>query len=154
LLEEIEMREIDEDRARCHNTRAGMIEALKIVQRRRGWISDDVLYELSAHLGVPPGELDSVATFYNLIFRKPVGRHRILICDSVTCWVMGEEDLKRRLSEKLGIAPGETTRDGRFTLVPNACLGVCDRAPAIMIDDDLHTGLTPAQLDAILGRYE
>jgi NADH-quinone oxidoreductase subunit E len=154
MLNENEIMEIDRELARCRNKRAGCIEALKTVQKHRGWISDDAIKELSAHLEMTPDELDGVATFYNLIFRKPVGRHVILICDSVVCWMTGGEILKKHLYDRLGIAPGETTADKRFTLIPNACLGTCDRAPALMIDDQLYTELTPERLDAILDSYK
>jgi len=98
--------------------------------------------------------LDSVATFYNLIFRKPVGRHIILLCDSISCWVMGYENIKEQLSAKLKIGYGETTIDGKFTLLPNPCLGTCDCAPALMIDKDLYRNLTVERLDEILSKYE
>jgi NADH-quinone oxidoreductase subunit E len=154
MLNEHEIREIDLELARCRSRRAGCIEALNALQRLRGWVSDEAIKDLSAHLGMTPDELDSVATFYSLIFRKPVGRHVILICDSVVCWMTGGELLKKHLLDMLGIAPGETTADNRFTLVPNACLGICDRAPALMIDDRTYTDLTPEKLDAILDTYE
>jgi NADH-quinone oxidoreductase subunit E len=154
VLSEIERKEIDENMACSRNRSACVIEALKTIQKHRGWVSDEALREVSAYMGVTADELDSAATFYNLILRRPAGRHVIRICDSVTCWVTGEEGLVKRLREKLGITPGETTRDGRFTLVPIACLGICDRAPALMIDDDTHTGVTPEKLNAILDRYE
>jgi len=100
-----------------------------------------------------PAELDSVATFYNLIFRRPVGRHVILVCDSISCWVMGYEGIRDRLFDKLSIKYGQTTEDGRFTILPNCCLGTCDRAPALMIDNDLYRDLTVEQLDEILEKY-
>jgi NADH-quinone oxidoreductase subunit E len=154
VLSEIEMKEIDENLACSRNRSSCVIEALQTIQKHRGWVSDEALQELSAYMGVTADELDSAATFYNLILRRPAGRHVIRICDSVTCWVTGEDELVKRLHEKLGIALGETTGDGRFTLVPIACLGICDRAPALMIDDDTHTGVTPEKLDAILDRYK
>ena len=98
-------------------------------------------------------DLDSVATFYNLIYRKPVGRHVILLCNSVSCWILGYERLRQRLGERLGIQLGETTPDGRFTLLPIVCLGTCDHAPALMIDNDLHRDLTPESVDRILEEY-
>ena len=88
-----------------------------------------------------PDELDGVATFYNLIFRKPVGRHVIMLCDSVSCWIMGYERLRAQPDDAAGHRLGETTADGRFTLLPIVCLGACDHAPAMMIDDDLHGDL-------------
>jgi NADH-quinone oxidoreductase subunit E len=99
-------------------------------------------------------ELDSVATFYNLLFRQPVGRHVILLCDSISCWVMGYENIRAELESRLQIGYGQTTKDGRYTLLPNCCLGTCDCAPAFMIDNDLYRNVTPDQLDGILAKYQ
>jgi NADH-quinone oxidoreductase, E subunit len=133
--------------------KSACIEALKVIQRHRRWISDESLREVAAYMEMTPDELDSVATFYNLLFRKPVGRHIILLCDSISCWVMGYDRIRDHLVEKLGIKYGETTSDDRFTLLPNCCLGTCDTAPALMIDSDLYKNVTIEQLDGILGRY-
>ena len=97
-----------------------------------------------------PDELDGVATFYNLIFRKPVGKHVILVCDSVSCWIMGYEEVRSHLLNRLGIQFGQTTGDGRFTLLPVPCLGACDQAPAMMVNDKLYGNLDPAKIDEIL----
>lgn len=134
--------------------KAAGIEALKIVQEHRRWVSDESLHDVAAFMNMSPEELDSVATFYNLIFRKPVGRHVILLCDSISCWVMGYESILKHLTKHLGIKYGETTTDGRYTLLPNCCLGTCDCAPALMIDDDLYRNLTTEKLDEILEKYE
>lgn len=132
---------------------AACTEALRIVQEHRGWIDDESLREIAEFLEMSPDELDSVATFYNLIHRRPVGRHVIRICSSVSCWVMGYDTLRDRLLKHLGVAPGETTPDGRFTLIPNQCLGTCDRAPAFLVDTDLYQNVDPDGIDAILQRY-
>jgi NADH-quinone oxidoreductase subunit E len=153
MLTEEERREIEAELTHYQQKRAVCIEALKIVQRHRGWVSDDAIRDLAEHLEMTPDELDSVATFYNLIFRRPVGKHIILICDSVTCWILGYERLRQHLTARLGIQLGETSADGRFTLLPIVCLGTCDHAPALMIDDDLHRDLEPAELDEILAKY-
>ncbi|HSB51871.1 MAG TPA: NADH-quinone oxidoreductase subunit NuoE [Dissulfurispiraceae bacterium] len=153
MLSQKERTEIAEVLSHHEHRRAACFEALSIVQRHRGWVQDESLREIAELLGMTPDELDSVATFYNLIFRKPVGRHVILICDSVSCWVMGYRGLEEHLKARLGIDFGETTADGRFTLLPNACLGVCERAPAMMIDEDLHTDLHPEKIDQILEKY-
>ena len=129
------------------------IDALKIVQKHRGWISDEALRDIGELLQMSPADLDGIATFYNLIFRRPVGRHVIYVCDSVSCWIMGCERHFAQLSARLGAKPGETTTDGRFTLVPIVCLGACDHAPALMIDQDLHLDVDPAGLDRILEGY-
>jgi NADH-quinone oxidoreductase subunit E len=129
------------------------LEALKIVQRRQRWVSDDDLRDVAALLEMTPAELDGVATFYSQVFRQPVGEHVIRLCDSVSCWIMGEIALQEHLSQLLGIRTGETTPDGRFTWLPVSCLGVCEQAPAMMLDDTLYTQLTPEDLEAIVQRY-
>ena len=134
--------------------KAAVSEALKIVQGQRGWISDESVQAIADYLEMSPAEVDSVATFYNLIFRKPVGRHVILLCDSISCYVLGYQKLYRALQEQLGVKFGETTGDQRFTLLPNACLGCCDRAPALMVDEDLYQDVTEEQLGEILGKYQ
>jgi NADH-quinone oxidoreductase subunit E len=152
MLTAEEKREIAEEQGRYPDRRAACVEALKIVQRQRGWISDDTLQELAAHLGMTADELDAVATFYNMIFRRPVGRHVIFLCDSVSCWVMGLERLRAHLKERLGVDFGETTGDEEYTLLPIACLGACDHAPVLLLDEELHDELTPKKLDVLLGR--
>ena len=154
MLTPEEKREIEAELQRYPQKQAACVEALKVIQRHRGWVSDESIEDVAALLEMTPDELDSVATFYNLIFRQPVGRHVILLCDSVSCWIMGYERLYERLATRLGIKLGETTADDRFTLLPIPCLGTCDHAPALMIDDDLYRDLAPEQLDAILERYE
>lgn len=133
--------------------RGACIEALQIVQRHHSWVSDDDLKDLARLLQMTTDELDGVATFYNLIFRKPVGRHVILLCNSISCWIMGYERLREQVTARLGIAFGETSADGRFTLLPNVCLGACDHAPAMMVDEDLYGDVSPATLDPILHQY-
>lgn len=154
MLTQEEIKEIDHAIAEVPHKKAACIEALKIVQSHRKWVSDDSLKEIAAYIEMSPDELDSVATFYNLIFRKPVGRHIILVCDSISCWVMGYENIKTYLSQRLKIEYGGTTDDGKFTMLPNPCLGTCDCAPALMIDGDLYRNLTLNQLDELLDKYE
>jgi NADH-quinone oxidoreductase subunit E len=129
------------------------VEALKIVQRHHGWVSDERLKSLATVLEMTPDELDGVATFYNLIYRKPVGRHVVLLCNSISCWIMGYEQMRAHMKARLGVDLGQTTADQRFTLLPIVCLGACDHAPTMMIDDDLHQDLTPGTADGILERY-
>ncbi len=154
MLTEDEKKEIDEHLKDYPTKRAGCIEALKIVQRNKRWVSDESLKDIADYLDMTVDELDSVATFYSLVFRKPVGRHVILVCDSISCWIVGYLKIYEYLQQRLGISFGETTEDDRFTLLPIPCLGTCDHAPALMIDDDLHRDLSPDKLDAILEKYE
>jgi NADH-quinone oxidoreductase subunit E len=153
MITQEEKKEIEEEIKKAPTKKAAVIDVLKVVQRHRGWVPDDALEEAADMLGMTPAEVDSVATFFSLIFRRPVGNHVILVCDNVSCWLVGYEDVKQHLTERLGISLGETTKDGRFTLLPSACLGVCEEAPAMMINDDLYTNLTPSLVDEILQKY-
>ena len=153
MLTDAERQEIESHVAEYPYKRAACIEALKIVQRERGWVSDENLKDIAALLEMTPSELDNVATFYNLIFRKPVGKRVILLCDSVSCWLMGYERMREHLNERLEIDFGETTADGEFTLLPMVCLGDCDHAPVMMVGNDLHNNLDPEKIDQILERY-
>ena len=135
------------------DARAASIAALKIVQRRHGWVPDEAIAEIGRVLGIPASDVEGVATFYSLIFRQPVGRHVIKICDSVACFLTGYGGVKEALSRELGIGLGETTRDGRFTLLPICCLGACDKAPVLMIDDDTHPDVGAPDVARLLERY-
>ncbi len=154
MLSEAEQQEIESAFKEYTYKQAACVEALKIVQRRRGWISDADIKDIAELLGMTPDELDGVATFYSLIFRRPVGRHVILMCDSVSCWITGHERVFEHLKAKLGIAFGETSTDGRFTLLPIACIGACDQAPAMIIDNTVYGDLDENKIDEILSGYE
>lgn len=154
MLSKEERQEIEKELPQYPYKHNGCIDALKIVQRhRQGWVSDEAVRDIAAFLGMTPDAVDSVATFYNLIFRRPVGRHKIFVCDSVSCWIMGYEQIRQRLVERLGIDLGGTTRDDQFTLLPIQCLGTCDHAPAMIVDEQLYQNLTPEGLDEILRQY-
>jgi len=154
MLTEQEIQRINAELAHSLTKQAASVEALRIVQKHRGWVSDEMLRETAALLDMTTAELDAVATFYNFILRKPVGRHVIYICDSISCWVVGFDPLYDELTRKLGIRFGETTTDNRFTLLPASCLGACDRAPVMMVDDNLYGPVTTAMVDEILERYK
>jgi len=154
MLSEQEKIEIEEHLKEYPYKQAACIEALKVVQKHRRWVSDDGVKAVAEILEMTPHEVDSIATFYNLIYRRPVGRHVILLCDSVSCWVMGYEKILEHFKNKFGISFGETTADDRFTLLPVPCLGTCDHAPALMIDNDLFRDLKTETLDDILKNYK
>jgi NADH-quinone oxidoreductase subunit E len=111
MLTDEEKREIEEEVGKYLTRRAAGPEALKIVQRHRGWVSKETLKEVARYLEMTDDELDGVATCYNFIFRKPVGRHIIVLCDSVSCWILGYEHILRHLEQRLGIHLGQTTSD-------------------------------------------
>jgi NADH-quinone oxidoreductase subunit E len=154
MLSAEERSEIEAEAPRYPNRQALCIDAMKILQKHRGWVSDEALSDIGELLGMSPDDLDGVATFYNLIFRRPVARHVIYLCDSVSCWIMGCGRLFRHLKDTAGLDPGATTPDGRFTLLPIVCLGACDHAPVMMVDSDTHLDLDPAKVDSILERYK
>ncbi|MEQ1438083.1 NADH-quinone oxidoreductase subunit NuoE [Fontimonas sp. SYSU GA230001] len=156
MLSKEEIAEIEHELSHYEQPAAATIEALKIVQKHRGWVSDEAVADIADKLGSTPATVDAVASFYNLIYRRPVGRHVIHVCDSVSCWMLGQPRLTDLLKARLGIGYGQTTADGRFTLLPICCLGTCDRAPAMMIGPDTHRDLESvdaARLDSILERY-
>lgn len=148
-----ERHEIEEEMHHYPDPRAASIGALKVVQKHRGWVPDEAIAPVAKMIGTDAADLEGVATFYSLIFRQPVGRHVITVCDSISCHLTGYDELREALQAKLGIRLGQTTPDQRFTLLPICCLGACDRGPTMMIDEDLHGDVMPAQLDTILGTY-
>ena len=152
-LSDDERREIDAALPHYPDRRAAAATAMRLVQQRRRWLSDEALADLGDYLGMSVEELDSLATFANMLFRRPVGRHIVLVCDSFACWSLGYAELREAIETQLGVGLGETTSDGRFTLLPIVCLGACDRGPALMVDADLHGPVAPAEVGAILEAY-
>ncbi len=142
FLTEQEIAEIESEISHLPNRPSAAIDALKIVQSYRGWISDESLNAIAKLLDMSAGELDGIATFYNLIYRQPVGEKVILYCDSVSCWLMDGDVVCEKIKQKLNIDYGETTADNKYTLLPVTCLGDCDHAPAMMVGDELHHDLT------------
>jgi NADH-quinone oxidoreductase subunit E len=153
MLTEEEKKEILEEVKQYPYPAVACIDALKIVQHHRGWVSDESVRDVAQVLGISVEEVDAVATFYSRIYRKPVGRNVILICDSVSCMIMGYGSLYEYLSKKLGIIFGETTSDERFTLLPISCLGDCDHAPALMINNEHYNNLTVEKVEELLASY-
>lgn len=134
--------------------RAASIDALKIVQANHRWVPDGAIAAIARVLGIPASDVEGVATFYNLIFRQPVGRHVITVCDSISCFLTGSEDLIAAMKLKLGIELGQTTPDDRFTLLPICCLGNCDKGPTLMIDRDTYGSVAIHQIDELLEQYK
>ena len=153
-LSDEERHEIEHELTHYPYGRAASIEALKIVQKHRGWVPDGAIPEIAKVIGIPAAELDGVATFYSLIFRQPVGRHVIKLCDSLSCHLTGYDEVKLAIEKKLGIGYGQTTADRRFTLLPICCLGACDKGPVLMIDDDTHGDVAVANIDKMLEAYQ
>jgi NADH-quinone oxidoreductase subunit E len=152
-LSETERSAIEHEMHHYEDPRAASIEALKIVQKQRGWVPDGAIHAIAEVLGIPASDVEGVATFYSQIFRSPVGRHIIRVCDSMTCFIGGHENVLGAIQQQLGIVPGQTSSDGRFTLLPVCCLGNCDKAPALMIDDDTFGNVSVDGVAKLLEDY-
>ncbi|MCK9376288.1 MAG: NADH-quinone oxidoreductase subunit NuoE [Syntrophobacterales bacterium] len=120
------------------------------VQRHYGYLTDEGLDEAAALLSMTPLELEELATFYDFIYREPVGRFVLHVCDGVVCWMFHEGSLFDYMCRKLGVCAGEVSADGMFTVLPTACIGYCDHAPAMVVNGQFYGDLTPERIDEIL----
>ncbi len=134
----------------AHSPREALVDVIMGYQQHSGWLDDEGVRNIAEITGVSPLQIEELATFYNLIFRELVGKKVILICDSISCSMMGSEKLVDHLKKKLNVELGGTTYDGMFTLLPICCLGNCGEAPAMLIGEKLYGNLTPEKIDRIL----
>lgn len=131
---------------------AALLPVLKLTQQEFGCIGEDEEKRVSELLDVSPIRVHEVVTFYTMFNRRPIGKYHIQICSNLSCSLMGAENLIAYLSKKLGIQAGETTPDNKFTLSTVECLGACEQAPCMMVNDDYFGYLDPKKIDDILGR--
>jgi NADH-quinone oxidoreductase subunit E len=136
--------------AAAEHPRELAVDIIFALQERCGYVSDELLQEAAELLGMTPLELEEIATFYEFIYREPVGKYVIHVCDGVVCWMQNHQSVLHEVSARLGIQLGETTPDGLFTLLPACCIGYCDRAPAMMINRKVYGELTPERIDYLL----
>ncbi len=130
--------------------REAAVDVMKELQRHYGWLTDEAVDEAAEILGLSPLQVEELATFYEMIYRRPVGKRVIHACDSISCWSVGCDEIMEYLKRRLGVEPGGTSEDGMFTLVPCACLGNCGEGPTMMIGDNLYGRLTPERVEEIL----
>jgi NADH-quinone oxidoreductase subunit E len=130
------------------------VDVMFALQEYYGYLSDEAVEAAAELMGMSPLEVEQLATFYSFIYREPVGRYVIHVCDSVVCWLEGYGSIAEYISSKLGIRMGETTADGLFTLLPVCCVGYCDMAPAMLINRKVYGNLTPRKIDEILDNIE
>jgi NADH-quinone oxidoreductase subunit E len=131
---------------------AALMPLLWLCQERWGWISSGMIAAIADRLELSAAFVEGVTSFYTMYLRKPPGKYLLQVCTTISCQLCGTPDLVEHLRNKLGIDFGETTEDGRFTLVDVQCLGACGEAPTIQINDDYHTDLTVEKLDRLLDR--
>jgi NADH-quinone oxidoreductase E subunit len=143
-------RELDAVVARYPKREAAMLPVLTRLQAERGFLSDDTLREVASYLEVTEAAVVGVVTFYSMYDRHPVGRNKVYVCRTLSCRLRGAEDVTRALEEKLHIRRGETTADGRVTLVPFECLGLCDMAPCALVGNRRFGPLDPNSIDSFL----
>ena len=120
------------------------------LQGHYGYLCDEALEQGAQILNMSPLELDSLATFYDFLYRRPVGRYVIHVCDGVVCWMFHQDSIFDYMCRTLGVPPGGTTEDGMFTVLPSGCVGNCHQAPAMLINGKFYGDLTPERIDAIL----
>jgi len=143
--------EIDALRPRYPTAEAVLIPALHIAQRLwGGWLPDEAIEAVAHELGLAPAKVYGVVSFYDLFHQKPVGRHRIRVCDNLSCQLRGAGEILETLHRELGVGEDEVTPDGRCSYVHFECLGSCDTAPMMMVDDDYHENLTPQKVRRIV----
>jgi NADH-quinone oxidoreductase subunit E len=150
MISETLQHELQQRVAAAVTPREAAVDIMRAIQGEYGWLTDEGVAEAAAILGLSPLQVEELATFYEMIYRRPVGKRVIHLCDSISCWSVGGESLLHHLCSKLGIAPGETTPDGIFTLLPCACLGNCGDGPAMMIGDTLYGPVTLERVEEIL----
>ncbi len=143
-------KDLEERVAEAITRREAAVDVMKEIQRHYGWLTDEGVEEAAEIIGLSPVQVEELATFYEMIFRRPVGKKVVHVCDSISCWVMESETLMAHVARRLNVEPGETTADGMFTLLPCSCLGNCGDAPAMMIGDNVYGKVTPEKADDIL----
>lgn len=143
-------KKIDELLARYPHQRSAMLPILFVAQGEKGYLSDEVMEYVAKRMGLTYMDVLTTASFYTLLYRRPIGQYNIQLCTNVSCWLCGSDAIQKHIERKLGIKPGQTTPDGRFTFMEVECLGSCGTAPAMQINFDYHENLTPEKVDQIL----
>jgi NADH-quinone oxidoreductase subunit E len=131
-----------------------VVDVMFAIQEHYGYLTDEGVQETAALLDMTPLEVEQLATFYTFIYREPVGKYVIHVCDSVVCWMEGYASVNDYLCQKLDVQPGETTSDGLFTLLTVCCIGYCDRSPAMLINKKAYGNLTVEKIDGILTKFK
>lgn len=145
---------VDKEAAKYPSRRAAVKSALRYCQEETGWVSNGVVTAVATHLGLEPIEVYEVATFYDMFYTEPGGRHRIRVCTNVSCMLRGAETIVSHLREQLGIKVGETSPDGRITLLEAECLGACGGAPMLVCGNQYFENLTTDKLDSLLDQLD
>lgn len=152
MLTDERLAELKEHAMSLPHPEEALVDVMHELQDACGYLTDEAVEAAADIAGVSTIRVEGLATFYNLFYRRPVGRKVIHVCDSISCWVVGMDDVFAYLKGKLGVEVGGTTDDGAFTLLPICCLGACHEAPAMMVGGTIYGNLTPARIDEILDK--
>jgi NADH-quinone oxidoreductase subunit E len=150
MLSEAACRQIQALMSKYPQKRSALIPSLQIAQKETGFLSHNTICEVAKLFDLAPNEVNQVASFYTMLYKKPIGKYVIQVCTNISCLICNAEEIMAHLSDRLGIRPGETTPDGKFTLLEVECLGSCGTSPVIQINDDYYEDLTPEKVDQIL----
>ena len=145
---------LEEKIAHADHPREMVVDVMLALQDHYGYLSDEAVGTTAGLLGMSPLEVEELATFYTFIYREPVGKYVIHVCDSLICWMDEYESIKEYLCKKLDIVMGATSADGLFTLLPVCCIGYCDLSPAMLINRKVYGHLTPQKIDEILDKLK
>jgi NADH-quinone oxidoreductase E subunit len=148
------LKEINDIKAKYPDPRGALLPALYIAQKEFGWLSLDAMKTVAEALNLPESDVRGTASFYSMFRLTPAGRNIIQLCTNISCMILGAERLVDILKERYGLLPGETTSDGRFSLVIMECIGACGTAPAMLVNTDLHENLTENNIAEILEKYK
>lgn len=148
------LKKIHEAKERYPEKEAALLPALYLAQREYGYITPEAMEFIAETLSIPKATVKGVATFYSMYLHKPVGRHLIQLCTNVSCMIFGAERLVDILRDRYGVTPGGTSKDNRFSLVIMECIGACEQAPAMLVNNELHGNLDENNIDSILERYK
>ncbi|HEX7078013.1 MAG TPA: NADH-quinone oxidoreductase subunit NuoE [Candidatus Eisenbacteria bacterium] len=147
-------RKIEALKSEYETNQSALIPALHLAQADQGWVGEETQREVAQILGVTEQSVRAVVSFYTMFHQRPVGRHLLQVCRNLSCCLLGGMKLQKQIEERLGITEGETTKDGRFTLISVECLGSCGTAPVVMVNDRYHENVTPQELDRLLSELE
>lgn len=150
----ISMNKSEETISISNNNGENLLVLLEEEQRKSGYLSQEFITALAQSLDTPVSEIYGVISFYSFLTNKLQGRNIIRICKNLPCFLKNSELIIKCITQELGIKPGQTTPDGRFTLVLTNCIGACDKAPAMMINNDIYGDLTPQKITKILESYK
>lgn len=130
--------------------RSALIPALHLAQTEKGYLPREIQNEVAHLFGIEPNEVNAVVTFYDMFYEEPTGKHIIHVCKNVSCMLRGSDGLMTKVCQKLQVKPGETSADGEFTVIASECLAACDRAPMMLVDDQVVGPINENELDRIL----